>query len=53
MGKAVADFRKSLIEGGIPEAEAMEMTKDYLGTLTSWSKMLRELRVTGRHREEE
>lgn len=53
MGKAVAEFRKSLIEGGIPEAEAMEMTKDYLGTLTSWSKMLRELRVSGGRREEE
>jgi TorA maturation chaperone TorD len=53
MGKAVAEFRKSLIEGGIPEAEAMEMTRDYLGTLTSWSKMMREVRGSKRWREEE
>jgi len=46
MGKAVAEFRKNLIEGGIPEEEAMEMTRDYLGTLTSWSKMMREVRVS-------
>ena len=53
MGKAVAEFRKSLIEGGIPEAEAMEMTREYLGTLTNWSKMMRELRVSGGRRAEE
>lgn len=47
MGQAVAEFRKKLIEGGIPEKEAMEMTRDYLGTLTSWSKMMREFRVSG------
>jgi len=46
MGKAVAEFRKNLIEGGIPEEEAMEMTREYLGTLTSWSKMMREVRVS-------
>ena len=46
MGKAVAEFRKNLIEGGIPEEEAREMTRDYLGTLTSWSKMMREVRVS-------
>jgi len=33
MGKAVAEFRKTLIEGGIPEKEAMEMTREYLRTL--------------------
>ena len=53
MGKAVAEFRKSLIEGGIPEEEAMEMTREYLGTLTSWSKMVREVRGSRRWREEE
>jgi hypothetical protein len=53
MGKAVAEFRKSLMEGGIPEAEAMEMTREYLGTLTSWSKMVKEVRGSRRWREEE
>ncbi|MBN1683630.1 hypothetical protein JW865_08785 [Candidatus Bathyarchaeota archaeon] len=38
MGKAVADFRKALIDGGIPEAEAMEMTKQYLSTLNLISR---------------
>jgi len=54
MGKAVAEFRKSLIEGGIPENEAMAMTREYLGTLTNWSKMMREFRGSGwsRHKEE-
>ena len=46
MGKSVAEFRKALIDGGIPEAEAMEMTREYLGTLTNWSKMMREVRVS-------
>lgn len=38
MGKAVADFRKALLDGGIPEAEAMEMTKQYLSTLNVISR---------------
>ena len=41
MGKAVAEFRKSLIDGGIPEEEAMEMTKQYLATLTKWSDIVK------------
>ncbi|TRO46961.1 hypothetical protein E2P65_05065 [Candidatus Bathyarchaeota archaeon] len=53
MGKAVAEFRKSLIEGGIPEEEAMEMTEDYLGTLTNWSSVVRDSVRSGRHRNEE
>jgi hypothetical protein len=53
MGKAVAEFRKSLMEGGIPEEVAMEMTREYLGTLTSWSKMVKEVRGSRRWREEE
>jgi len=44
IGKAVAVFRKSLIEGGIPEAEAQEMTREYLQTLTRWSNVMREAR---------
>jgi len=53
MGKAVAEFKKSLTEGGIPEAEAMEMTREYLGTLTNWSKVVREVRRSRRWQEEE
>lgn len=52
MGKAVAEFRKSLIEGGIPEEEAMKMTREYLGTLTNWSGIIREASKSRRHREE-
>ena len=53
MGKAVAEFRKSLIEGGIPEDEAMEMTRKYLGTLTNWSNIVKETARSGRHYREE
>ena len=53
MGKAVAEFRKSLIEGGIPEDEAMEMTRKYLGTLTNWSNIVKETTRSGRHYREE
>ncbi len=44
MGKAVAEFRRTLIDGGIPEDEAMEMTREYLRTLTNWKGMMREAR---------
>jgi hypothetical protein len=44
MGKAVAEFRRTLIEGGIPEDEAMEMTREYLRTLTNWKGMVSEAR---------
>lgn len=47
MGRAVAEFRKSLIEGGIPEDEAMAMTKEYLSTLTKWTEVVREARNRG------
>jgi len=41
MGKAVAAFYKSLRDGGIPEEQALAMTKDYLGALTKWSEALK------------
>jgi hypothetical protein len=44
MGKAVAEFRRTLIEGGIPEEEAMEMTRQYLSTLTRWTEMMNKAR---------
>lgn len=45
MGKAVAEFRRNLIEGGIPEDEAMEMTRQYLATLTRWSDVMKGARI--------
>ena len=44
MGRAVAEFYRSLKEGGIPEQEAMAMTRDYLSTLTRWSDIVRQAR---------
>ena len=41
MGKSVATFYKTLKEGGIPEEQALSMTKEYLGTLTKWSETLK------------
>ena len=41
IGKAVAAFYKNLKEGGIPEEQALVMTKDYLGTLTKWSEAVK------------
>ncbi|UCH57201.1 MAG: hypothetical protein JSV18_07670 [Candidatus Bathyarchaeota archaeon] len=52
MGEAVAAFRTSLIEGGIPEDEALAMTREYLKTLTNWKGMIRETRRSGHHKEE-
>ena len=45
MGKSVATFYKTLKEGGIPEDQALLMTKDYLGTLTKWSETLKGMRI--------
>ena len=58
MGKAVAEFYKNLKEGGIPEDDAMEMTKGYLSTLTKWSEMMKGARfgptvTEHRHRRKE
>lgn len=41
MGKSVAEFYKSLKEGGVPEQDAIAMTRDYLSTLTRWSEGLK------------
>ena len=48
MGKSVATFYKTLKEGGIPEAQALAMTKDYLGTITKWSESMKGMRF-GQH----
>jgi hypothetical protein len=49
----VAEFCKNLIECGISEGEAMEMTCEYLMTLTNWQGMMREARKGRWHHEEE
>lgn len=35
MGKAVGKFYKELVEAGIPDSEALKMTKDYMDTVKS------------------
>lgn len=52
VGQAVAAFYNNLREGGIPEEQALVMTKDYLGTLTKWSEALKGMH-SGRHRSHE
>ena len=49
MAKSVAEFRKTLIEGGIPEKEAMEMTREYMATVTNWKGMMNEFKVGEHH----
>ena len=48
MGKSVATFYQTLKEGGIPDGQALAMTKDYLGTLTKWSETLKGMKI-GHH----
>jgi len=48
MGTAVATFYKSLKDGGIPEEQALSMTKDYPVTLTKWSDTLKGMKI-GKH----
>src|SRR4030042_4511291 len=45
MAKSVADFRKTLIENGIPEAEAMAMTREYMQTVTNWKGLMKDARI--------
>ena len=52
MAKSVANFRKELIAGGIPEDEAMKMTREYMATLTNWREMFKEGRRWTRYDEE-
>ena len=48
MAKSIAEFRKTLVESGIPEEEAMAMTREYMATVTNWKGMMKEGRF-GRH----
>ncbi len=41
MGKAAATYYQELKAGGIPDAVAVQMTKEYIGTFTKMSEMFR------------
>lgn len=45
MAASVAEFRKTLIDGGIPEDEAMDMTREYMRTVTNWKSMVGDMRA--------
>ena len=45
MAKSVAEFRKTLIEGGISEEDAMDMTREYMRTVTNWKSMMGDIKV--------
>jgi hypothetical protein len=49
MAKSVAEFRKTLIEGGNPEDEAIRMTREYMQTVTNWKGMMNDIKI-GEHR---
>ena len=53
MANSVAEFRKTLIEGGIPEDEAMRMTREYMQTVTNWKGMVNEFKVGEHHYRDE
>ena len=48
MASSVAQFRKTLIEGGIPEDEAMKKTREYMQTVTNWKGMMNDIKI-GEH----
>ena len=53
MAKSIADFRRTLIESGIPEDEAMAMTREYMGTVTNWKGMMKDARIGAHYHEYE
>ena len=53
MAKSVAEFRRTLIEGGIPEDEAMRMTREYMQTVTNWKGIMNEFKVGDHHYRDE
>jgi hypothetical protein len=48
MAKSVAEFRKTLIKSGISEEDAMDMTLEYMRTVTNWKSMVYDFKV-GNH----
>ncbi len=53
MAKSVAEFRKTLIENGIPEAEAMAMTREYMQTVTNWKGLMKDARIGAHYHEDD
>ncbi len=53
MAKSVAEFRKTLIENGIPEAEAMAMTREYMQTVTNWKGIMKDARIGAHYHEDD
>jgi hypothetical protein len=53
MAKSVAEFRKTLIEGGIPEDEAKQMTREYMQTVTNWKGMVNDIKVGDHYHRDE
>jgi hypothetical protein len=53
MAKSIAEFRKTLIENGIPEDEAMAMTREYMATVTNWKGMMKDARIGAHYNEYE
>ncbi len=53
MAKSVAEFRKTLIEGGIPEDEAMKMTREYMQTVTNWKGMMNDVKIGDHYHRDE
>ena len=53
MAKSIAEFRKTLIENGIPEEEAMAMTREYMATVTNWKGIMKDARIGTHYHEDE
>ncbi|MEM3693256.1 MAG: hypothetical protein QXI39_04465 [Candidatus Bathyarchaeia archaeon] len=48
MGRAAASYYKELKEGGIPDDEALKMTREYVAMLTEVGKALSKLTEGGK-----
>ena len=53
MAKSIAEFRKTLVESGIPEEEAMAMTREYMATVTNWKGIMKDARIGAHYHEDE
>ena len=53
MAKSISEFRKTLIENGIPEEDAMAMTREYMATVTNWKGVMKDARIGAHYHEYE
>ena len=53
MAKSIAEFRKTLIENGIPEEDAMAMTREYMATVTNWKGLMKDARIGAHYNDPE